>query len=126
MSIILGIGMFIEFGVGPCWFSSMVDVNLPEHRGTAYAMAAMMDSIGRGLGPIIGGLFVDYYTGIGEIYPFGMTIMITTLSFGVISGLLWIPIYKHCNKDFGEIETVLKQRAQELQAKLHSNEKEIT
>ena len=100
MSLTIGVGMFFEFGIGPCWFSSMVDVNLPEHRGTAYAMAAMMDGIGRALGPLIGGLLVDYYTSIGDIYPFGTTIVISILSFGIISGLLWLPIYKYCNKDW--------------------------
>jgi len=92
----------------------MVDVNLPEHRGTAYAMAAMMDAIGRALGPIIGGLLVDHYTSIGDIYPFGTTIVISILSFGIISGLLWLPIYKYCNKDFAEIGAILEQRAKEL------------
>jgi len=114
MSLTIGVGMFFEFGIGPCWFSSMVDVNLPEHRGTAYAMAAMMDAIGRALGPIIGGLLVDHYTSIGEIYPFGTTIVISILSFGIISGLLWLPIYKYCNKDFAEIGAILEQRAEEL------------
>jgi MFS family permease len=114
MSVIIGIGMFLEFGVGPCWFASMVDVNLPEHRGTAYAMASMMDAIGRGIGPIVGSLFVDYYISIGEVYPFGMTILVTTLSFGVISSILWIPIYKYCNKDFAEVAKILKDRAEEL------------
>ncbi|MHA1561581.1 MAG: hypothetical protein ACTSPA_05595 [Promethearchaeota archaeon] len=50
MGIILGIGMNLELAVGALHYSSMIDVNLPEHRGTMIAAASFIDAFGRAIG----------------------------------------------------------------------------
>jgi len=116
MAIVLGLGLGIEFGVGPAWFASMIDVNLPENRGSMIAAASFMDAIGRGLGAWWGALIIDWFKGpLGSIKPVSDTIAFTTLTFGVISALLWLPILKYAKKDFKEVHDIIEQRAKNLE-----------
>jgi MFS family permease len=115
MGLIVGLGLGIEFGVGPAWFASMIDVNLPEHRGTMIAAASFMDAIGRGLGAYVGALIIDHYIDLGSIKPIGDTIVFCTFTFGVLSAVLWLPILKYAKHDFKQVSDVLKERAKVLE-----------
>ncbi|MBN2157446.1 MAG: MFS transporter [Candidatus Lokiarchaeota archaeon] len=114
MAIILGIGFAFVMGIAPNWYSSMLDVNLPEHRGTMIATAAFLDSIGRAIGSWFGGFMIDFFTRQGSPLPISDTIVFSTLTFGIVSALLWLPIYKHSKKDFNEIAYILENRARKL------------
>ncbi len=126
MGLVLGVGLGFEFGLAPNWFSSMMDVNLPEHRGTMIAAASFMDAIGRALGAWLGGMIIDWYNDSGSIMPISDAIIFCTLTFGILSSLLWLPILKHCGKDFKEVAETLEERAEELEkaSKLHVKDKE--
>ncbi|MHA1340697.1 MAG: MFS transporter [Promethearchaeota archaeon] len=116
MALILGLGLGIEFGVGPAWYASMIDVNLPEHRGSMIAAASFMDAIGRGLGAWIGALIIDWFKGpMGSIKPVSDTIAFTTLTFGILSGVLWLPILKYAKHDFKEVHDIIEERAKRLE-----------
>lgn len=115
MGLIVGLGLGIEFGVGPAWFASMIDVNLPEHRGTMIAAASFMDAIGRGFGAYVGALIIDYFNGLGSIKPIGDTIVFCTFTFGVLSAVLWLPILKYAKHDFKQVHEILKERAKILE-----------
>ena len=118
MAVVLGLGISFWMGVGPNWYSSMLDVNLPEHRGTMIATAAFMDAIGRAIGAWLGGALITYFTYTrNSIAPITDTIIFTILTVGVLSALLWIPILKYCKKDFEEVATIIKERAQSLSEK---------
>ncbi|MHA1460268.1 MAG: MFS transporter [Promethearchaeota archaeon] len=104
----LGVGLAFTMGIGPNWYSSLIDVNFPENRGTMVAVGAFVDSIGRALGAIIGG-FVVTFTG-----SFSATIFWSFLIFGIISTCLWIPLFFTAKKDYLEINEAMKIRASSL------------
>ncbi len=113
-SSFLGIGIAFEMGIGPNWYSSVIDVNYPENRGTMIAIASFVDAIGRAIGAIIGGEVVK------SIGSFSATIFWSTLIFGSISTLFWIPLFYTSKKDLMDVNEVLKERAAKLKSELSS------
>ncbi|NVM43304.1 MAG: MFS transporter [Candidatus Lokiarchaeota archaeon] len=104
----LGVGLAFTMGIGPNYYSSLIDVNFPENRGTMVAIGAFIDSIGRALGAVIGG-FVVTLTG-----SFSATIFWSFLIFGIFSTCLWIPLFFTAKKDYLEINEAMKNRASSL------------
>jgi MFS family permease len=104
----LGVGLAFTMGIGPNWYSSLIDVNFPENRGTMVAVGSFIDSIGRALGAIIGG-FVVTLTG-----SFSATIFWSFLIFGIFSTCLWVPLFFTAKKDYVEINDAMKKRASTL------------
>ncbi len=104
----LGVGLAFTMGIGPNYYSSLIDVNFPENRGTMVAVGAFIDSIGRALGAIIGG-FVVTLTG-----SFSATIFWSFLIFGIFSTCLWVPLFFTAKKDYIEINEAMKKRASSL------------
>ncbi len=120
MGIFIGIGMNLEMAVGSLHYSAMIDVNLPEHRGTMIAAASFIDALGRAIGAWAGLAFVDYMQGtIFEAKPFSGAILLSLLTFGIGSGLLWLPIYKYADKDFADIAEILEKRKEELEKRIN-------
>lgn len=119
MGIVLGIGMNLELAVGALHYSSMIDVNLPEHRGTMIAAASFIDAFGRAIGAWVGLAFVDFMAGtIFEAKPLSGAILLSIAIFGIGSGLLWLPIYKYADKDMAEISSIMEKRKEELEKKV--------
>jgi len=104
----LGLGLAFTMGIGPNWYSSLIDVNFPENRGTMVAVGSFIDSIGRALGAAIGG-FVYVITG-----SFSATIFWSLLIFGICSTCLWIPLFFTAKKDYIKINEEMKNRASSL------------
>jgi MFS family permease len=104
----LGVGLAFTMGIGPNWYSSLIDVNFPENRGTMVAVGSFIDSIGRALGAVIGGIVVTL-TG-----SFSATIFWSFLIFGIFSTCLWIPLFFTAKKDYLEINEAMKLRASSL------------
>jgi len=104
----LGVGLAFTMGIGPNWYSSLIDVNFPENRGTMVAVGSFIDSIGRALGAVIGGVVVTL-TG-----SFSATIFWSFLIFGIFSTCLWIPLFFTAKKDYLEINEAMKNRASSL------------
>jgi MFS family permease len=107
-SMLLGIGLAFTMGIGPNWYSSLIDVNLVENRGTMVAIGSFIDTIGRALGALIGG-FVVTLTG-----SFSSTIFWSTLIFGIFSLCFWIPLFFTAEKDYIEVNRIMKERAIEM------------
>ncbi|NMC07421.1 MAG: MFS transporter [Candidatus Lokiarchaeota archaeon] len=112
--VVLGIGLMYSFAIAPNWYASLIDVNLPEHRSTMIATASFLDTIGRSFGSIAGGLFISFFDSTGTHYSISLSIIWMTIIFGGISGLMWLPIYKYCNRDFAYVQQVLAERGREL------------
>ncbi|MHA1714244.1 MAG: MFS transporter [Promethearchaeota archaeon] len=117
MGLTLGTGLFFSLGIAPNWYSSLIDVNLPEHRGTMIATASFLDTIGRSFGSIAGGLFIAYFNQTTH-YSISMSIIVMTVTFGSISGLMWVPIYYYCNQDFAYVKSILDKRGEELKRQI--------
>ncbi len=106
MVILMMTGMFINGAVNGSWYATVVDLNLPEHRGTILATANFFDVIGRSLGPLIGSFVRDAY---GSVY--GMMMSIVAFIF---IPFFWIPILKNYIPDMKETEKIFTERINEL------------
>jgi len=104
----LGVGLAFTMGIGPNWYSSLIDVNFPESRGTMVAVGAFIDSIGRALGVVIGGFMIEQTGSISA------TIFWVFLISGIFSTCLWIPLFFTAKKDYLEIHEAMKIRASSL------------
>ena len=113
-SLLLGIGFAFTFGIAPNWYSSLIDVNLPEHRGTMVAMGSFIDFVGRSIGVILGGFIIAWTD------SFSLTILWSTLIFGILSICLWVPLFFTSEKDANQIRDILKERADNIKSNLES------
>ncbi|TFF85596.1 MAG: hypothetical protein EU551_03660 [Promethearchaeota archaeon] len=113
MSIFIGInlaiGLTFTFGIGPNWYGSLIDVNLPENRGTMIATATFLDQIGRAIGTMIGGFLAATFSLIIAIQ--------SSVYFMLISVFPWIPVLYYITRDLREIDHILKIRAVEIKEK---------
>ena len=96
------IGMFANGAVNGNWYATVVDINLPEHRGTVLAASNFFDIIGRAIGPIIGALFRDVFGAV-----FGMMI---SLAFWVLIPLFWVPVLRNIVPNMEETERIFTER----------------
>jgi len=100
------IAMFINQGVGPNWLSSIVEINLPEHRATMLSLASFMDLLGKSLGPLFGSYIQSIY-GI-------RTAMWSVIIFWIVNIFIWIPVFFYIRNDIAKVHLTLDTRAKEL------------
>lgn len=91
---------------GPNIKAILLNVNPPEHRGTVFALHNIFDGIGKGVGPVIGGLLI---AAMG--YPF--TVYFSALMW-IPCGLLYIAIYWTIRKDLNYVNRYLDDKAAKL------------
>jgi MFS family permease len=103
--------MFINQGVNPNWYSSLTDINLPEHRATMISFASIMDLIGQAIGP----LAASYLATIWGL----KTAMWSVLVFWVLNIFLWLPVLAHIRGDLSNVHRVLENRALEMKDQLN-------
>ncbi|MFX1569678.1 MAG: MFS transporter [Promethearchaeota archaeon] len=108
-ALFIGIGLGFSLGIAPNWYSSLIDGNLPEHRGTMIAMGLFIDTFGRALGAILGGFVVNLTD------SFSLTIIWSTLIFGIISTCFWIPLFYTSKKDYAYVNEIMKERSVTLE-----------
>jgi len=102
MGAFAGLGMFFMQGIGSNWYASIMDLNLPENRGTMIALATLVDTFGRGLGGLLGG-YISY-----EMW------FLAILIIQVINMVMWLPVLKYISGDIKQINELMEGRAQEL------------
>ena len=119
MLTLIGIGLAGSFGGTPNWYASLIDGNLPEQRGTMIAIATLMDTIGRAVGAFAGAYFFALFSKssdpIAQNYPISLMLITVGAVFGILAMLMSIPSLYTCEKDFSEVQNILKQRAAELE-----------
>jgi MFS family permease len=96
------IGLTINSGIGPNWYSSLVDVNLPENRGSMLSMATIVDALFKAIGPILCGFLADLYS-----FQFAFIIAIIIWA---ISGIFWLPPIKYIVSDMIFVKKIIKDR----------------
>ncbi|MFX1570260.1 MAG: MFS transporter [Promethearchaeota archaeon] len=107
MLILMIIGMFANGAVNGSWYATVVDLNLPEHRGTTLATANFFDIIGRSLGPLIGSFIRDIF---GSVYGMMMSII-----FWIFLPLFWIPVLKNAIPEMEATSKIFSDRLKELE-----------
>ncbi|MBD3350326.1 MAG: MFS transporter [Candidatus Lokiarchaeota archaeon] len=106
LTIIVFISLFINQGNGPNWYSSVLDVNLPEHRSTMISVASFADLLGNALGPLIGSLVYQFIS--------GRAAMITVAIFWFANSLFWIPVIRNIKADIENNKKILELRSNQL------------
>jgi len=107
MLILMVIGMFSNGAVNGSWYATVVDLNLPEHRGTTLATANFFDIIGRSLGPLIGSFVRDAF---GSVYGMMMAIFAW-----IAIPFFWIPVLKNVIPEMNATEKLFSERIKELE-----------
>jgi len=111
---LLGIGIGIDEGIGPNWYSSLIDVNIPENRGTMIATATFFDNIGRALGQWFGGLLIFYFEAINFEQAVFLSLQFATI-FLVLQIPFWIPVLKYVKADIQQVNDIIVARAKEIE-----------
>ncbi len=104
--ILMFCGLFFNGLVGGNWYATLIDVNLPEHRGTLVATAKFFDLFGNALGPLIGSWFDS---------TFGSEVgMLSSVIFWAILPLFWIGVLKNVEHDMMFVKKTLQHRGEEM------------
>lgn len=106
MVILMMVAMFTNGAVNGSWYATVVDLNLPEHRGTTLATANFFDVIGRSIGPLIGSFVGDIF---GSVYG-----MITAIIAWIALPFFWMPVLKNIIPEMEATEKVFSERLIEL------------
>jgi MFS family permease len=101
--IMVGVFFFIDSLIGPNWYSTIMDVNLPEHRGTMLSVANLVDALGAGIGPWVGGLLAEWLGSYQLAFIFASVI-------NVAGFILWIPMLRNIRQDIKDVENILVER----------------
>ncbi len=104
--VLFSIGMFTNGAVNGNWYATVVDLNLPENRGTVLATSNFFDIIGRAIGPLIGTIIADM---------FGFVIgMMISIFFWVFIPFFWIPVLKNVVREIESTEKIFDERIKSL------------
>lgn len=106
MLIFLIIGLFANGAVNGNWYATVVDLNLPEHRGTVLSSANFFDIIGRALGPLLGAIIADNFG-----FVWGMAISII---FWIFIPVFWISVLKNCASEMEATEAIFTERIKSM------------
>lgn len=99
--------MFINQGVNPNWYSTLAEVNLPEHRATMVAMGSLKDMVGSALGPLAASLAAGAW---------GLrTAMASSLVFWAANVILWLPLLRTVPRDIARQHSLLVERGRALE-----------
>lgn len=96
----------------PNWLALITDVNLPEHRGTAFSVANLSNSLGRTIGNVGVGILLSVVSGYShEPYSYIITLSLLQI-FLIPSALCYVEMAKHNVKDIKKTKKTLKQRTE--------------
>jgi MFS family permease len=87
----------------------LMNVNPPERRGSTFAVFNLTDSVGKGIGPFIGGVLI---TSLG--YAEAMAV---SVAFWIPTGIVYLLIARTFQRDIDGLDAYLRARAEELRGK---------
>lgn len=95
----------------PNWLALLTDINLPEHRATAFSIANLINGCGRALGNILIGLVLGQIsTFFHEPYNYIFTMVLFQIFF-VPAVYSYYKVSKNSGRDIRKVKSVLKRRA---------------
>lgn len=97
----------------PNWLALITEVNLPEHRGTAFSVANLSNSLGRTIGNVGVGILLGILSNFSkEPNTYILTLSLLQL-FLIPSALFYMKMAKSNVNDIMTVKNTLKQRARE-------------
>lgn len=103
----------------PNWLALITDVNLPEHRGTAFSVANLSNSLGRTVGNVGVGLILALVATFAK-EPNSYIITMCILQFFLLpSALCYVLMAKKNVIDIQSVKKTLKERADQLTSNLN-------
>jgi MFS family permease len=105
---LLALGAFFLSGLMPIAFAVLGEVNPPEMRTTVFSMNNLSQTVGRGTGILLMGIFFTLW---GGAYQWGFVIM-SCLFLGGIFFL--VPLLKSVPKELSRVSALLRARAHEI------------
>ena len=97
----------------PNWLALITDVNLPEHRGTAFSVANLFNSVGRTIGNVGVGIVLGVIsTYLDEPYSFIITLSILQI-FLIPSAFCYLRMAKKNVTDINHVKETLKERSEQ-------------
>jgi len=97
---------FVASQVGPNPKTILMNVNLPENRGSISSIFNLTDSIGNGAGPFLGGLLSVH---------FGMTrALYIAISFWALCGFWWFFVAGTAPRDEEAVRRAMRERAERM------------
>ncbi|NVM02240.1 MAG: MFS transporter [Candidatus Helarchaeota archaeon] len=115
---IFGIGIIIVFSVGGLYDVNqsplLQNINLPEAQGQIVSWNQFVETLGTGLGPLLGGILLAINNQNFQITA------IVTLSFGLPGILFWVMALRWYPEDRQIVKEILEERAKILKSKQQS------
>ena len=110
MIVMFTIGIFLCGGFYGPWYATVVDLNLPEHRGTVLSFANFFETFGKAIGPPISSALASYFAlTLGMGWSIGYTIgMGSSVIFMAAIPFFWIEIIRHFVPEFEETEKIFQ------------------
>jgi MFS family permease len=96
----------------PNWFALIVDVNLPEHRGTVYSLGNLANGVGRAAG---NGLVGVVFRALQGPFPPPLNYAVGLAAFQLFfvpTGIMYWLASRTSPRDIGEVHDLLEARAQ--------------
>lgn len=94
----------------PNWFAMVSEVNLPEHRGTAFSFVTLASNVGRALGAFLVGVVFDWLVrSLGEPGNYALGLSLFQLFF-IPAGLCFWLASRSAPDDAAAVERTLRER----------------
>jgi MFS family permease len=98
----------------PNWLALLTDINLPEHRATAFSIANLINGAGRALGNVFIGIILGFISlKFNEPYNYIFTMVLFQIFF-IPAVYCYYKVSKNSGRDIRKVKSVLKRRAKKL------------
>lgn len=95
----------------PNWLALLTDINLPEHRATAFSISNLINGGGRALGNVLIGIVLGFIsTKFHEPYNYIFTMVLFQIFF-IPAVYCYYKVSRNSGKDIRKVKSVLKRRA---------------
>lgn len=95
----------------PNWLALLTDINLPEHRATAFSIANLINGFGRAIGNILIGLVLEFMSlKFNEPFNYIYTMILFQIFF-IPAVYSYYKVSKNSGRDIRKVKSILKLRA---------------
>jgi len=98
----------------PNWLALLTDINLPEHRATAFSIANLINGFGRAIGNILIGLVLEFMSlKFNEPFNYIYTMILFQIFF-IPAVYSYYKVSKNSGRDIRKVKSILKLRAKKI------------